>query len=139
MYAMTATHFRYIVILSILFALLAVGVDPLFMPTLPVGHSELLKFVPPSFFAISGIANLVLGLSVGIGLCLFRGWSRPWSLVSLGVGAVNYLMCSYFAISGVATALGFIANSLGGGAIAIAYFSPLAQRFESNMKVKPQE
>ena len=121
--------FRILVVLSAVMALGGSWLNSIFLPALPVQHSALVFPDSNLLFGMIGVLNLLLGLTTTVGLCLFWRWSRPASLVSIGLSVVLYAMSSYFVDSGVKVASDWLSGLLGGAVLSIAYFSPIANRF----------
>ena len=129
MQTISPTAFRILVVLS---AVLAVGsalLNPIFLPPLPIAHSALVYPGSELAFGALGALNLLLGLATTVGLCLFRRWARPASLVGIALSVVSYALSAYFVDSGVKVAVDWLSALLGGAVLSIVYFSPLADRF----------
>lgn len=126
----TPSTFRVLVILSAALALAGPLLNSIFLPKLPIGHSELIFPESSSLFALLVLLHLVLDLATTVGLCLFWRWSRPASLFSIAWGFVLYAMCAYFVDAGIKVAVDCLSTLLTGAVLSMAYFSPIASRFE---------
>ena len=118
-------------------ALIGPWLDYLFMPPLPVKHTEWIFPNTGTVLTIVVVLNLLLGIAATYGLCMFRRWSRPATLVTIIVGTVVYCLSAYFVNSGVKTAVDVLAVQIDGAVLAMAYFSPLADRFGANNSFNP--
>lgn len=127
----TPFAFRSLVILSAVLALAGPLLDSIFMPSLPLGHTQLLFPRTSLLFTSLNLFNFLLGIATTIGFCMFWRWSRPASLISIVLGIALYTMSAYFLDSGIKAAVDSVSTILNGATLAIAYFSPIADRFES--------
>ena len=129
--------FRLLLLLAVVVALAANFVDVSFPGALPLAFAhrstELLSggIGLKVAFALTGVTSLVTSVIGTIGLALFRRWSRPLTVISVMFQAFSYLLTAYFVTSGAKFALCMLANALTGVIIALAYCSPLAERFDS--------
>jgi uncharacterized membrane protein (DUF2068 family) len=124
--------FRFAVIGSLAFGLLAVGVD--FLPDMVPENvvSAVGATLEPeqlSFVAIASLVVGVAGLVATLGLVLFSSWSRPLALVSTIASLTLYPLASAMVQSGFASMLFYMSAFSWGIAISMAYFSPLSDRF----------
>jgi len=101
-----------------------------FLPALPLKHSELLSPALEPIFLGLAATNFLLGLATTVGLYSFKPWSRPASLLIIGLAVVSYSMNVYFLDAGLKVASDWLATLLIGAVLSMAYFSPIAERFE---------
>lgn len=129
MLPITPFSYRVLVVLSAVLALGSSMLNPIFLPPLPMGHSALMVPGTETVFLTLGVLNLLLGIASTVGLCLYWRWSRPASLVCILLSVITYAMSAYFVDSGVKVAVDWLSSLLGGAALSMAYFSPIALRF----------
>ena len=80
---------------------------------------------------IWAVVYVVSALVAVTGLFFFRRWSRPLSIFVSTMAIAGWPLLGYNVVSGWSQALFDTALILWGGALAIAYCSPLAERFVS--------
>lgn len=126
----SSSTFRALTIGSVALALCGPAMDYFFLPPLPIGHSELQ--IPTSAPVVHTLEflNLLLALASTAGLCLYQGWARWANLLSTGAGLPLYAATAYFVSSGPKMATDVLSLLTGGAVLALAYFSPIARRFE---------
>jgi purine-cytosine permease-like protein len=89
--------------------------------------------LPILILELFGFVILFVAALVGIvGLLKFKPWSRPLNLALTVVTLVLWPLMGYNLSSGWAQALNDLSLYLWGSAIALAYWSPLSERFASN-------
>jgi len=133
-----ATIFRFLVVASLVIAILGASVDyfvpGLVPPVLDEAYQAYAEGEEPtlSYALAMGAGALVLfigGIVVTIGLLLFKSWSRPLclglSVVSLGF----YPFLGAAVLSGWSTMLTELSMTLWGAAVAMAYFADIKVRF----------
>jgi hypothetical protein len=132
----TATVFRVLLLASFLAALATTRVDHVF-PTLVAPEFRALRDGPPlaSDFSRSplflglGLLGLGSGFVSSVGLFFFKSWARPLSIFAVIVGLPVYVLSGQFVTSGWAEAFEQLSLQFGGAVIAMAYWSPLSERF----------
>lgn len=136
---MNATYFRALILLSLLASFAANLVDNLFpsllagFPTDAFAHAEqpFESWILGNYkmsLAI-GVAYILCMLVSIIGLFLFRGWGRTLAVVVsvINIGSMPFIGPNWF--SGLAYALFELSAMSWGAVLALAYFSPISQRF----------
>ena len=134
---MAASHFRALLIASLIFSALGAVIDTVFPGLLPEPFSKALQLqdeaiAGPWVYALLALALLLLAALVAsvVGLYLFRPWSRP---LAVGMTIVAVVLVPFFgavAESGIASAAMELSSLLWGAVLAVAYFSPLAETFK---------
>lgn len=137
MLTVTPRLFRALVVLSFLLPVGGTLLDLTLLPALPIPRSGLLVEESSLLFAGLGVLNWIVAILSTIGLWLFRPWSRPLSLLGVALGVVLYLFSTYFVSSGITTAVTWVGSLIGGGVLALAYYSPIAASFAPNNSFKP--
>ena len=134
---MTESRFRLILVLYVLVTLAAIGAG-----FAPAGYSQELaevygKELDAWFFrniwSLVAVAALLLAANVAgvMGMFMLKGWGRTVSFFSTIVGLCSYLL-GMPELSSAFESMLFEASSLLWGAIlAIAYYSPIADRLSS--------
>lgn len=133
---MTEARFRQLLVLYIGCTLVALAVA-----FIPGGYSQQLAdayanepepflFRNPWLALGVMIPLLVASVASLVGLFLFKAWSRT---LSIYVTLIGYVLVAFFGptlSSALEDALWGISDLLWGAALALAYFSPIASRFE---------
>lgn len=132
---MTETRFRQI--LALYGVLMVAGIVASFMPG---GYSQALAdayenepapmLLETLWLSIAVVVPLFIGVLAGyIGMFFFKAWARTLSLITTAAGTALILFLGP-ALSTAAEGVFFEASSLlWGGALALAYFSPVSARF----------
>jgi hypothetical protein len=79
------------------------------------------------------IVYVAASLVAFVGLYLFKRWARTANLVLAALIIVVWPAMGHVVLSGLAQGLGEIALLLWGAVLALAYFSPIRERFESKL------
>ncbi len=135
----TPRFFRALLLASVLIGLAASTVDWLWPALLPLEWQLLwdetpLPWMPEGDFwwwllmLVLGACVLMLSVAA-VAMCFFKPWARSLSLwgTALVMPVVVWLGPTMY--SGLSGALLELSSMLWGAALALAYFSPLAQRF----------
>src|SRR5215210_6454370 len=125
---MSPTVFRFIVVLSLMLPLGALGVDFMFPSLIPQGLAKAVEADPiPSalehgwFIAVT--ASLVVAALAGAGgMLLFKRWARTLSLWSTVLFLLVYPFAGSTVESGMAASMNEASSMLWGAALAVAYF-----------------
>jgi hypothetical protein len=134
---MIPTYFRALILISVAAGVAGSFVDFLFPSLVSAALSVAVESEPPPallagnpwvLLAILGPFFLV-GIASTIGLFYFRRWARTLSLVVLGAGFILTPFLGATLSSGLSYALIEFSTTTWGAALAIAYYSPLSQRF----------
>ena len=80
---------------------------------------------------------VVASLVAFVGLYFFKRWARTTNLVLSALLILVAPALGHIVLSGIAQGLGEIALLLWGAVLAMAYFSPLSERFEASGGNKP--
>ena len=72
-----------------------------------------------------------------VGMYFFKRWARSANLVLSALLIVVAPALGHIVLSGIAQGLGEIALLLWGAVLAMAYFSPLSERFEASGDKRP--
>lgn len=139
MKTISPTLFRALLLASLLIGLASVAVDWLCPALLPLEWQLLSEEAPLPWMPEDerwwwlwalALGACVLALTVAtVAMCFFKPWARRLCLwgTALGVPVVVWLGPSMY--SGLSGALLDLSSMLWGAVLALAYFSPLAQRF----------
>ena len=79
---------------------------------------------------VAGSIASVAWIAAFVGLFGFWSWARRWALLATLSVAVYFASAESAPMSGLAFALHWLAAGCWGAVLAMAWFSPLAQRFE---------
>ena len=135
----TPRFFRALLLASVLIALASAAVDWLCPALLPLEWQMVQEETPlpwaPEDDTLWLLFGVVLGayalaLSVAtVGMYLFKPWGRSLSLWGTVLAAPVVVWLGPTMLSGLASALLDLSSMLWGATLALAYFSPLADRF----------
>lgn len=134
---MTSAYFRALILISVAAGFAGSFVDFLFPYLVSASLSAAVESEPPPALlaenpwvslAIFG-PIVVAGIASTIGLFYFRRWARIFSLVVLGAGFALTPFLGTTLSSGLSYTLIEFAATTWGAVLAIAYCSPLSQRF----------
>ncbi|MGZ8252138.1 MAG: hypothetical protein ACXW1P_06865 [Methylophilaceae bacterium] len=132
---MTPTNFRCLIVLSALLPVASGLVDALLPSLLPLSLSEAYESLPyPAmfkntlWFVLFG-PWLALVLVSTVGLFFFKRWARLLSFYTTVIGFVFYPFFGPILASGWSSALSDASFITWGAVLAIAYYSPLGERF----------
>lgn len=136
---MTPTSFRLLVLCSVVLGLVGGCLDCLFPSLLPSSLTTAFENEPPPALlsdspalALALLVPFALVLLVStIGLLFFWRWSRTIALFSTVAGFGIYPLFGQTLSSGWANSLLEASFTTWGAVLALAYFSPLSQRFVS--------
>jgi hypothetical protein len=137
-----STLFRFLVVASILLALLGPFVDLLVPGLLPSAledayesHLATAELDIPFALAFGGFSLILLiGAVAGtVGLLLFKRWSRPFSLWLSVLSMPSYPLMGPVLYSGWSLMITGFSLMLWGAALAMAYFSDVSTRFERSV------
>jgi len=133
---MSARYFRWFIILSVLLAGGAAALDALFPSLIPQSLSIALENEPVPRIIENLTLSLVLFLPLAaasitgvVGLFLFKRWGRTLSLYSTVLGFGLYPFLGPTVSSGWSSTLSEASVLLWGAVLAVAYVSPLRDRF----------
>jgi len=133
---MSAKHFRWFIILSVLLAIGSGAVDALFPSLIPQSLAIALENEPAPRILENLALSLLLFLPLAaawiigmVGLFLFKRWGRTLSLYSTVLGFGLYPFFGPTVSSGWSSALSEASFVLWGAVLAVAYVSPLRDRF----------
>jgi len=121
--------FRTITIVSAILPLISALIIPRFVQSIPYEHTKLIYEEYNLQFQFFVLFNFALGILSSIGLLMYWNWARIMSLVGIVFSFILYAASAYFVDSGLKVAVDYVATSLGGAVITLAYFSPIAKRF----------
>ena len=132
--------FRLFIVLSIGFGLASVLVSVLFPELVPFELSEAMEKLPmpdlidshPLLTMAILLPWIVAALAGVVGIFLFKRWGRALSLYSTALGFLLVPFIGPGVYSGLTSALDEVSFTLWGPVLAMAYFSPLAERFRSD-------
>lgn len=139
---MTPMTFRSLVASSVLLMIAAGFVDWLFPSFVPQSLTlalekesglSLLEKYPFIALAIF-LPWLIAVLASTIGLFFFKHWARAWALYSTLIGFALYPFLGPSVCSALASALTEASSLAWGAALAVAYYSPLCDRFIPNQR-----
>ena len=134
---MSPTAFRSLVVVSILL-IVAAGVIDALCPSLisPSVTSAIEKEAATTLIETHPFISLavllpwlVAVLASTVGLLFFKRWARSMALYSTLLGFVFYSFFGPNLSSGVASALTDASSMAWGAVLALAYYSPLSERF----------
>lgn len=134
---MTPAYFRALIVISVAACFAGSVIDFLFPSLVSAALSAAVESEPPPalladspwvLLAISA-PFAVAAIASTIGLFYFRRWARILSLVVLGAGFAFTPFLGTTLTSGLSYALIEFAATTWGAVLAIAYCSPLSQRF----------
>ena len=131
----TPRLFRGLVVASLLVGVSAAALDALWPSLLPGALADAAEAVQStandSFASIAVLAAVFLAALVGTyGLFMFQRWGRSLSLWVTVITLPLLAVQGPVVLSGWASALVDLSSSLWAAALAVAYWSPLAGRFE---------
>ena len=132
---MSTREFRALVLASLLFQVLAAGVDFVFPTLVPAAIASAIDKEPlPPGLATSWVMWLSAAWAVTlvgatIGLLFFKRWARSVSLWGTVGGFVLFPLLGGAYSSGWAGAFQDAAVTAWGAALALAYFGPIAHHF----------
>ena len=135
---MRPTAFRALIVCSILLGLAGSLLDFLFPGLLSTELAAAIENEPvpalfdahPLLVGMVTIAALVAGIASTVGLFLFRRWGRTASLWLSAAALLLYPPFGATVYSGWAASVVELSSMTWGAVLALAYFSPLAARFE---------
>jgi hypothetical protein len=129
--------FRLLVVLSVILGFSSAGVDLFFTDLIPPDISAALEKTSTlglleshPFISLAVLLPWLVAAFAGvIGLFLFKRWGRALSLYSTALGFFLFPFFGPVVSSGVSYALDEAAITLWGAALAVAFFSPISERF----------
>ncbi|HSH54445.1 MAG TPA: hypothetical protein VK967_05385 [Methylotenera sp.] len=134
---MKPNTFRCLVILSFVFSIIAGLVDSFYPSLLPEPLSQAYENLPlpsalesPVWLVIFG-SWLLLGLAGMVGLIFFKNWARFLSLYTTILSFFLLPLLGPGLASGWAAAFYNASFIMWGAVLAVAYYSPLADRFNA--------
>jgi hypothetical protein len=152
----TPLHFRLMVIGSYVMGLAGMLVDAVIPSLMPESVTKAINAEMPGEFnfdqtpsmyliaqavvvSVLGIGLLVLLFVSTIGLLRFRPWARSLAVASTAVVLlIGFLPLGPTAMSSIALSLFELSNMLWGAALAMAWCSPLSERFSrKSVRVVP--
>jgi hypothetical protein len=128
---LSSSTFRSLIVFSAALSLCGPAMNALFLPQLPIEQSPLMFPAGAPVFHALAFANVLVALASTVGLYFYRRWARVANLATTAIGPGLYAMTSYFVTAGPKEATDTLSTLTGGAVLALAYFSPIAQRFES--------
>jgi hypothetical protein len=141
---MTPRLFRVMLVLVLTLALAATCLELAFPELVPSVAREAQKgawadksLAYTIVFGLAAIAIYVIGVASLIGLYFFRNWARILALIATVTGSLYVPSMGFVATSGWAYALSTLSETLWGAVLALAYFSPLKERFKE--RIEPGE
>ena len=133
---MSATNFPLLIVLSVAFAAGSAAVALLFPELIPQSVSHALENEPlhrifddPFLALLLIVPFIVVAVAGTVGLFFFKRWARSASLYVTILGFGLYPILGPTVISPWSGALSDASFMLWGATLAIAYFSPLRDRF----------
>lgn len=134
---MSPTYFRGLVITSLVLTAAASVIDWLFPSFISQALADALHNEPPSefietrpFLALAVFLPWTLAaVASTIGLLFFKRWARVVALYSTLIGFAFYPFFGATVSSALASALSEASFLLWGAVLALAYFSPISERF----------
>lgn len=136
------TVFRFMVVASIVTAILGGFVDAIVPSLLPAALGDAYEAYAATddptlshALALGGVAlvMIIAGVASTIGLLLFKPWSRQLSLWFSVVATLGYPFFGPTVYSGWAAMLTETSMMLWGAALAMAYFAEIKVRFEKEL------
>ena len=139
----TPQLFRALMLASLALSILAFIIDI----TVPALVPEGVRFAEEQYWNGTSTAGLVfrLGLLLGyvivslvafVGLYFFKQWARTANLVLSALLLLLAPALGHVVLSGLAQGLAEIALMLWGAVLALAYFSPISERFETSQDLR---
>lgn len=133
---MTPRTYRTLLTASLVLGIVGALFDVLFPSALPAAFSHAQEAQDSSFStaamlvgAVGGLLLLVTGIASTIGLYVFRPWAPRLALVTTALAFLVMPPLGATALSGWAMGLTQLGSTLWGAVLAIAYFTPLSERF----------
>lgn len=130
--AVSAGKFRAMMLGSLALGVTAILLDTMSPNLLPqelrLVDAALMKNIPDSVLII-GLLYAIVGIIAFIGLFLFKPWARTLNVALVPVALAFWPLAGYTVSSGWAQALDYIALILWGAVLAVAYLTPLSERF----------
>ncbi|MDO5290023.1 MAG: hypothetical protein Q4F13_10385 [Pseudomonadota bacterium] len=137
--SITPCGFRTLAIASVLLAVAASVVDTLWPALLPtewqlLADETAVPWLPEGDMAFGLLllglgAYVLLAVTATVAMCFFKPWGRRLSLWCSVLAVPVVVWLGPDMLSGLAGALLDLSSMLWGATLALAYFSPLAQRF----------
>lgn len=139
----TPRFFRTLMLASLGLSILAFIIDI----TVPALVPDMVRFAEEQYWNGASTAGLVFRISLlvvylivslvaFVGLYFFKPWARVANLVLSALLLVVAPALGHIVLSGLAQGLAEIALMLWGAVLALAYFSPLSERFKSSPNAK---
>ena len=130
--------FRTLLVSSIVLSIVGAVIDSVFSGLVPESLSnayETYAAAEASMISIliAGIVSLILlGVAIvaTVGLLVLQRWARPLALWSTVVSFLMYPFLGALLQSGLAVMLAYVAMSLWGAALAMAYYSDVKSHFQ---------
>ena len=135
---MSPNTFRFLVVLSVLLDFASAFLDTLFPGLIPSSIAQAFENEPLAIPLEGWVwhAALVLAVTVvilyivgAVGLCFFKRWARSFFLYLTVLTFAFYPILGVIVSSTWSGALSDMSSLLSGGILALAYYSPLRERF----------
>lgn len=141
-----STLFRSLILVGLAFSIIGSGLDffvPSLVPTeITDAYDSYTDTQEPGLawiltLGIGGLILIIVGIASTIGLLLFKPWSRRLALWLSVLSLLMYPLLGPVIYSGWAYMLLETSMVMWGAALAMAYFSELAVRFEPDRQHEP--
>ncbi|HQU98415.1 MAG TPA: hypothetical protein PLV19_04500 [Nitrosomonas sp.] len=134
---MSPTYFRGLVLTSLVLTIAAATIDWLFPSLISQALTDAMQNEPPTefienqpFLALAVFLPwLLAAVASTIGLLFFKRWARVVALYSTLIGFAFYPFFGATVSSAFASALSEASFLVWGAVLALAYFSPISERF----------
>jgi hypothetical protein len=133
---MTPRTYRALLLASVVLGIFGAIFDNVFPSALPAAlvqaqeaHDSSLSTPYALLHVFAGLILLIIAFTSAVGLYKFRSWAPRLALVSTALALPSFLLLGATASSGYSMALNEISSMLWGAVLALAYFSPLRERF----------
>lgn len=133
---MTPTHYRALLIMSVVVGLLGGFIDLLVPSLLPDAFHAAQKAQDDSMSTVHllaalafGIVGLLLYVAALYGLYCFRPWAPRIAIVGTGMILFAWPLFGISAQSGIAVSISYLASYLWGAVLVLSYVPPFKDRF----------
>jgi len=133
---MSSTHFRLVLVASMILGLIGGFFDLMFPSAVPEALSQAqaaydAELSTPALIVavLVGLITLVGGIAAFVGLFIFRPWAPRLAVVTTALALFVWPALGANVSSGWSVALADLSSTLWGVVLAVVYFSPLKERF----------
>ena len=134
---MTIAQYRLLLIIFVVTGIAGGVLDLVFPALLPEAfhdaqraYDDALSTSRVTFFLITALATLGLGVASTYGLFVLRSWAPRLALVTTALAVVIWPLSGPMAESGIAAALNYLSSYLWGAAVVLANVPPLNAVFQ---------